>query len=454
MKLWIFVVLLIFIQVVLLGLTIYYFYRHPFDIGNALMIMYFVFYSFPAWDLYFDWGLFDRNILNYSIGLKSETQGLYLIFITTMIMLSYYIGHIISLKFIKGTAEKKNKIKLKDTSYNIKRINFFIKVLSICWIVVFLYLFTKYNQSILLFFSPSRKEGLFESSYISLIYLNLPLLILILIVLKNHVLNRKISKVKMLYLLITTFLIYMTSGQRREIIDLFIFIFVLLTHLKVVNIGEIKKFNQIKYKRKKIFQIGALSILLVPLLWWSRVFFTQLQRNDNNVIMPWERRGFIELLFGSSSGGFNTLLLGLDHKRLFNLEWGYSVYFFITSFIPRGLLENKPIIINKLWEQDLNLIGNPSTFFINEMYINFGIASIFFSFIFGLGLSYFYNKLYYSKDVFYNIYSYTLFSSVILLFKNGFTQFIINTLITLILFHIVYIFIKKRGSYEKNNYNR
>ncbi|KAA0565838.1 oligosaccharide repeat unit polymerase [Bacillus sp. CH30_1T] len=421
----IFAILVIFIQVSLLLLAINVFTKKPFDVGTLFVFLFIFFYAIPAWDFYFNGELFLKEILDYHVGYKNESIGLYLIFITTLIMLSFYIGYLFMMKLLGKKDRINNKYNIVYKNYNIVATS-----LMFFWLGIFLYSLSKYDQSLWLFFSPSRKEGVFESEYISTLYLLIPLTLFILKVLKDFI---EVEKVRLttLYLILPILLIYMTSGQRREIINLIIFIFVFLTHIGIEKIKKRKKLNETSYKRSRILQLGVLSILLIPILWWARVLSTQLQRNDLNIIMPWQRRGFMELLFGSSSGGFKTLLLGLEHKEIFGLPWGYSIYFFFTSIVPRSIMEDKPIIINKLWERDFYLKGNPSTFYINEMYINFGVSSIFFSGIFGLVFSYFYNKLYNSRSIIRNVFAFLIFSNVILLFKNGFTQFFIIMLMTL-----------------------
>ncbi|MDX8289017.1 O-antigen polymerase [Metabacillus indicus] len=422
----IFSTLVIIMQIVLLFVGIYFFYRKPFDIGTIMVFLFIIFYAVPAWDFYFDGDYFLKDILQYNVSYEDKSEGLYLIFITTLIMVFFYLGYLSIAIVLQKRSSGKIVYRINRQSFNS-----LFAIYGLIWMIIFLYSLNKYGQSILLFFSPSRKDGVFESSYISTFYLLIPLTLFTFKVLKDYVEFGKLKLSTCVYIL-PIISIYMTSGQRREIINLFIFLVILLTHLGLEKVKKKKIINETKYKRKRLLYLGLTTVILVPILWWARVIFTQLQRNDAYILMPWERRGFVELLFGSSSGGFKTLLLGLEHKQVYGLEWGYSIYFLFTSFIPRELMEDKPIIMNKLWQRDFNLMGNPSTFYINEMFINFGVISIIFSAIFGMILSYLYNKLYFSKSIVQNVMSFFIFSNVILLFKNGFTQFSINMFISLI----------------------
>ena len=426
------VIMLIIIQSILLGTAVYFLIRKPFDIGTIMVILFVVFYAFPAWDLYFGAYLFSDVIVNYRVNIMNKNEIIYLIFVTTLVMISFYLGYLITIYI-----PKKPNYEINKNEINTKKYRYIRKTVLLIWMVVFAYSFSRYNQSFFLFFTPSRKEGVFQSTYIASLYKLLPTTYFILQIIKDFYEQSRIKR-KTLALVIFPFLAYMTTGQRREIINFFILVATILIHVKVKgrNSSESNKVNSIKYKRRKIFQLGFISTLLIPVLWWGRVVFSQLQRNSNNIIMPWHRRGFLELLFGSSSGGFKTLLLGLEHKDIFEVPWGYNIYFFIFSFIPREIMSSKPLVINRLWQIDFGLSGNPSTFYINEMYINFGITSIIISLLFGIALSFAFNKLYVSNRLIYNIYSFIIFSNVITLFKNGFIQFIISVLMAIIIIGI------------------
>lgn len=431
--------LVICIQLLLLVLALMNIFKKPFDIGTIMVLLYMIFYALPAWDFYFQGDLFLKTIQNYPVGYENDNEGLYLIFVSTLIILAFYIGYLLIGKLFCKESKIKYTYKIDYKKYKLV-----ISGLLTLWFAIFLYSFSNYDQSLLLFFSPSRKEGVFESGYIGTLYLLIPLSLFIIKALKDYINLGKI-KVNTLLLVLPVIAIYMTSGQRREILNLLIFLMALLTHLGVEKLQKRKKINSTKYKRKKIIQLGVLSVILIPVLWWGRVVFTQLQRNSTDIIMPWNRRGFLELLFGSSSGGFKTLLLGLEHKEFYEIEWGHSIYFFISSIIPRSLMENKPILMNIMWQRDFGLQGNPSTFYINEMYLNFGLLSILISAVFGIVLSFFYNKFYNSKSIVKNVFAYLIFSEVILLYKNGFTQFMISILITLSVVGVICKMIFRKG---------
>lgn len=436
------IVMLIAIQFFLLLTATYLLMKKPFDIGTIMVLLSILFYFFPAWDFYFGGSLFTDIIVNYRIGIENDSEGIYLIFITTLIMATFYFGYLVI-----GYLIKEKRIFNFSYRIDIQKYRLAKRIILLTWLIVFIYSFSRYDQSILLFFSPSRKQGVFESAYIGSVYKILPVSFFIIEVIKDFFERGKIKR-KTLLLVIFPILAYMTTGQRREIINLIILVVTLLIHIKIEGKDEVSKNKSLKYKRKKIFQLGFLSILLIPILWWGRVVFSQLQRNSTEIIAPWKQRGFMELIFGSSSGGFKTLLLGLEHKEKFDVPWGYSIYFFLSSFVPREIMPNKPLIINRLWQIDLDLSGNPSIFFINEMYINFGISSIVFSMIFGMTLSYIFNKLYKSNNLIKNIYSFIIFSNVITLFKNGFVQFTISTLMTIIIIGFPCNFIIKKTEGE------
>lgn len=432
------VVMLMTIQLLLFLTSFYSLIRKSFDIGSVFVLLFIVFYIFPGWDLYFGGYLFSDIIVSYSVGIVDSNLRMYLLAITTIIIVCFYFGYLITIYLFDKESETNFYQTLSLKKYRLVKI-----VILFIWFLIFLYSFSRYDKNIFLFFSPSRKEGVFSSTYVLSLYTLLPVSFFIVVCLKDYF-KYKMVKLKSLILILFPFFTYLTTGQRREIINFVILVSVLLIHMKSEGKKRKSKVRASSYKRAKIFQVGAASILLIPILWWARVVFSQLQRGVVQIIAPWERRGFLELLFGSSSGGFKTLLLGIEHKEIFDIPWGYSVYFFINSFIPRELMPNKPLVLNRLWQIDFNLTGNPSLFFVNEMYINFGLSSFLFALLFGAILGFIYYKLYSSSNIIMNIYSFVIFSNVITLFKNGFVQFFISSVMSIVIIGLPLNFVVRK----------
>lgn len=427
--------ILIICQIIFFLKVIKDFFKNPYDFSSIFCLMYFVFYAFPAWDFYYNWGLFGDEILGYTIIVK-ESEVMFLNFISFFIICSFYVGYKVNIKK-DDKFHKNSKYLIKYINYKIVRNSLFI-VLSLILIKAII----DYGGNIGLFFSMARKDGVYSSEYNRLLSSYLPLVLFILKIQKDVKIYGYI-KSNVIFNIILIILVSISLGQRRTIVNniIFIFISLIIYNRKNINWGKF-----VKKSRKKIIFLGIMVVMLVPILWWARNYSTQIQRGDIITLMPWERRGGVELIFGSSSTGFKTFILMNSYKEVFNLKYMYPLYFLICSPIPRGIFESKPIMLVELIQNSLNLKGNPSTFYINEMYMTFGIFSIIFSFIFGNILSKIYKKIYYKDDIFNQIYGVIIISNILTLFKNGYIQFFIAS-VTFSLLYTVFrkiIFVKIR----------
>lgn len=434
--------LILIIQLILLLFCSVNFYKDPMDFGNSFMIIYFIFYAFPAWDEVMGWGLFPDNFSSSYTQLSSLAEGSYLLFITTLIMLTFYLGYYISRKAIP----KKDRFNYVYSINNVG-LKFSIFFLSIVWIAVFYSVFKDYSGSFLLFISPSRKTGLFHSYYLRYIFKLLPQVILIVLLINCHLKGRKIGPLEYI-VAIVSLLAYSVTGQRREILVFAIFVLLIFIELKNENISaKIKD----KLKRKIVMLVGLTGVVFTPVLWWLRVVASQLQRGVSDIVMPWEIRGFTELVFGSGATGFKMLLLVRTYIDDIPNRWGYNILVFLSSFVPRSVWADKPLPLPD-WLERFALVGtNPSLFYVNDMYVSFGWMSIFASLVFGASISFFYIKLSRSKVLEYKIYSFVMFANIITLFKNGVSDFLINVLFTIFIsmIFIKSIFFKKRVRIEE-----
>ncbi len=429
--------LILIIQLMLLLICLVNFYKDPMDFGNFFMIIYFIFYAFPAWDEVMGWGLFLDNFSSSYRQLSSVAEGSYLLFITTLIMLTFYIGYFIS----KKTIPMKDRF---NYVYSINNLSLKLSIffLSIVWIAVFYSAFREYSGSFLLFISPSRKTGLFQSYYLRYIFKLLPQVILIILLINSHLKGRRIALLEYIVASVSL-LAYSVTGQRREILVFAIFVLLIFIELKNENFSTKMK-N--KLKRKIVMFVGLAGIVFTPVLWWLRVIASQLQRGVTDIVMPWEIRGFTELVFGSGATGFKMLLLVRTYIDDIPNRWGYNIFVFLSSFVPRSIWANKPLPIPD-WLERYALVGtNPSLFYVNDMYVSFGWMSILASLFFGAIISFFYTKLSRSKVLEYKIYSFVIFANIITLFKNGVSDFLINVLFTIF---ISMIFIKQIFSKKK-----
>lgn len=435
------------IQLLIFFLSIRLLRKNIMDFCGIFIVLFLVFFAFPAWDFILGGRFFGNEIVGFIIQDNYSDNVYKLFFLSNLTAMFFSLGYI----FVEN--RKKNERYSMKTILSLNNIIFLknryyltITIAVLLWLVVFFISFRNYGYNLVLFFSPSRKDSVFESTYISFFYKNIPIFIFFAKVIRDYLYRGKVT-FSCLVLFLFPLLTSLTSGQRREIINFIILSVVFLIQLRESQLSsnELIK-TKSHYTRKRIFLLGIFGVVLIPVLWWSRVFFTQIQRNDSVRINPLELRGIGELIFGSSSGGFLTLLLGDLHQKTFEIPYFYSLVFLITSFIPRSLFANKPLILNRLWQIDFNLTGNPSLFFINETIINFGAFSFLFSFLVGSVLSLLTSKLDFSKRIDFRIVSIIILSNSITFFKNGYTQFFINVVMAVLTIVIpLKIFIKQRG---------
>lgn len=434
-------VLVFILQFFLLIWAIKIFIHNPLDFSALFIFLYIVFYASAYWDYFFGLGLYSNSLLeHFNVEPNNETVSIFN-FYSTFIMIAFEFGY--SLK------RRSKSIKRINYNYTIKDINF--KILSCFMILIWLFItfigFRNYGGSIKMFFSPARKT-IYTSGYLISLVVIIPTVLLSINVINNQIKNKSnISSIIFIIMLIAT---QMSLGQRREIINGIIFIFLLnLT----VSYTKIKKYTMKLYTnfmRKKILFLGIFVSILIPLLWWGRTYFTQIQRGDANIIMPWQLRGWFELLFGSSTTGFQTTLIIDNFKSNFGLKWLHSILFIISIAIPRSVFPNKPMTITKTIQFALNDGGNMSLFYINDVYFNFGVLSIIMSFFIGMLISYLYNVSYNSNKLHEKVFSLIMLSQIILLFKNGFAQYFIMIFQYFLVLRLSLKFILKRNRILEN----
>jgi hypothetical protein len=263
-------------------------------------------------------------------------------------------------------------------------------------------------------FLPSRKEGLITSGYVKL-YAFLTPTVLAFIAAKSKLKNR--------YLVYTIglFIIFI-SGQRKFIIN----------YILLITIGENLDRTQ---NIKKYIKYFISFIALIPGLWYARSIFSQIQRG-NDIEDVNLTRSISYLIFGSPSSGFESMLFYEKFRDFLDLDYFISVEYLFFAAIPRNVIEYKPETISSLVKTKFNWEGNPSIFFTNEMYINFGYTAPIFAVIFGLILGYGANRQSHLSII--------ILAGVLTLFKGGFSYYLTEMVFMLIVYFILSKFLKLR----------
>ncbi|MFC7319287.1 hypothetical protein [Halobacillus campisalis] len=424
------------LQIILLIKAILVLKKNALDFGALFIIIYIVFYVPVVYDMYFDWQLFSyvyKIVGQYNV-FASKTTITYFNFITTLIMLSFEIGY-----SLKRKNKKVNVDLCKPTNY--VSVNYYI-IQCLCftiWLVIMVNLLSRYNGDLIMFFTPSSKDvyGSYYEKYISFL---LPIIMLTLKRLKvYHFNNKKIDKTTVFYVLLVL-ASSVPSGQRREIINQILYIsllFIVLPKYSIIDYFKGYKNKQKNQIQTKVLRLGLFIAALVPFFWYGRVWFNQIQRGASNITPPWEVRGVFEVLFGSSSTGFPTIIALNNYYETIasGLPYFRNVIYLITSPIPSAIYSEKLAALTEEVQNMSNAGSNLSLFYITDMYLTFGPVSIFVSFLVGYILSVMYNRSLHSIYMKHKVLALIALSQIVLLYKNGVTEFVIK--MTLYLFLMI-----------------
>lgn len=392
--------------------------KHPWKISPILVILHGVFYIWPFYDFIFELNRLEYAYFEY-FNLKPSTEyAVFYLFISSVCIFILSITSYANITFTSCEAKKKY-----EYSYS------YFKVIFVILILVILVFFSarNFDGDLITFFTPARK-AIDISGYERKLLFVLPCITLLIFrFCKAYTLFRFIV------LAIICFAIVSILGQRRDLSALILFSTFLVMYYKLPNLNYSKKLQR---------RAGIILVICIPSLWYARSYFTQLGRGQD-IINPFTLRNPIELIFGSSTTGFSSFFLQQKHLDSGAIEFLHSIKQLLGVAIPRIIYEDKISTIPqtiKFAEKDN---GNISNFLINEFFINFqGFIFPIFLF-FAITINEFYKK---SVDVVGNITPmyFFCFANIILLFKNGWSDFIV----TIMMFYILFFILSKSFSYK------
>lgn len=386
--------------------------RHPWKLLPVLVILHLMFFMYPFYDFILGEKVLEYHYFSY-FGLFPD-KGMAIVYLSIVTISLVIMSSVSFLNINLGTLRFNNG---DINPYNFKKFTFIILVV-ITGIIV-LYANRNFTGSLYLFFSPARKE-LFLSGYERKFLFILPCLVITLYKFSN-LYNKKFF---LLYVLFGI-LIVSILGQRRDLINFCIFSFL------IYNYDFLK---DLKFSKKIQLYSGVFFITLIPLLWYARVIFTQIIRHGEITINPFTLRGPVELIFGSSTTGFMSFFLQQKYMDLGVIDKFHSIYQMLFVPIPRLFLDSKPSTIPQLIKMAEQDTGNISNFFINEFYMNFGLFFFIGVLVFSIILNWLYFSMKDSNGDFNVIYLF-LFCNLILLFKNGWSDYIITVILYVLLFY-------------------
>jgi hypothetical protein len=243
-----------------------------------------------------------------------------------------------------------------------------------------------------------------------------------------------------------------STAQRREAVTIVLFILSLHVFLDSESF-ESRTVSRRLYWTRMIsvdtasrlvgWRIMGFGLLLVPSLWWSRVYFTSSARGRE--VDPFAIRDFTDIVFGSPATGYPTFQLIRHHVSNAGSDLLYLVKFIVGMPIPRSLWTNKPTDLDTILQHIYQLSENPSSFWFGELHYMFGSFSLPAAFFVGFGIHYFADRLRHAPTVLHRSLAAVLFMQSITLFKNGFAMATLNFLAFLCALGLAWILSRSTG---------
>lgn len=436
--------MLIFLQLALLVRGFFRVKKYVFDMFGYIDIMFFIFFAIPSWDLYAGTGYFVHRIADYGVSAPPEVTLKY-IAITTVVTILMEIGY--SLGSRGGGSYRGNRRLLgirAETRYNGSLYSLAIGALLILWLYFMYKSYRSFGRSLILFLMPSRKQAI-ASGFQEIMQTVLPELIFAMCVIRNWE-KKNILKSALIPLLLVILAVF-SNAQRREMIQGIIFCGLVLLIKYFNRIGAKEGVDHTVKKKpwRKYVILGiTAAAVLIPLLWYARNISNQISRGgiEEN---PFSLHSFSDLLFGSSTTGFDTTLVIDWYDNEYGNLFLHCIRYFFSFWIPRSIYPGKPAQMTQLIKLVRGDWGNLSTFYVNDLYFSFKALSIVLVPTVGWLLSRIYNKASRSRDVAKVIFSAYMFSQIVLLFKNGVSVFFVRVTLFWIMLTVINYVCKKRG---------
>lgn len=305
--------------------------------------------------------------------------------------------------------------------------------------------------------TPSRKQGLefLNSEYVRGILIATPTVLACLLV----AFRRRLT-----FLALTSLgfalMISLGTAQRRNVV--IVLVAFLITYMMSRLSGKVRN-KLIDLERQiKRFTLIAMALLstLGPILWYARNFFSGLRATgEASISASMELRGFSELFFGSAATAYPATAMAVQMLEGTSRSIGYSVVFMLSSPIPRKLWPDKPEAPGSILIDYYNLEYSPSIFLFTELVMNFSYVAPFAA----LGLAFLVSRVgrHYleasdllrirsaKSPILCQVLFAVLVAQAMLLFKNGFSLFMVQMLIWGVIAVAVYYFISQKDFHAR-----
>lgn len=322
-------------------------------------------------------------------------------------------------------------------------------VYFILWLVAAVVLFGQSGQTITEFLAPIKKTGIAseQSGYLRSIYLAIPSALVVMSYWRHGKL-RMVGWMWVILALVATF----STHQRRELITTALLLLSLRLFLGSLRTPSEAQSAAVGVDTKKTARnmrlsvIGALlaGLLLVPVLWYARVYFTTSDQGSD--VDVFEIRSFTDILLGSPTTGFPTFVYIQNFVDNYGTDALYLLAYPLTIFVPRALWDSKPLDLDTVLQNQYGLLENPSSFWYGEMYYGLGNLAIVATPILAFATYRFCLRCQSAPDLWYRTLGALLFMQCVTLFKNGVTVFMIRTLVLVFFLGLAWLICRPRQS--------
>ncbi|MFN2100032.1 hypothetical protein [Altererythrobacter sp. MF3-039] len=401
----------------MLAISIWLLVRSPFNIAAIVATLTWIFAAMPA--IYYvetavvpsySWRNFEYvgGPLSNGAGLP-EALGL-----LVAIGVAFTVGSGLALWIQKEVPL--GKATLRSTSPNVTLI------LALAWFSSMVFLFQLSGWDLGRFLLPVR-EDFREPGYLLTMFIGIPLAI----VAKLYWQNGRLNGWALFWIAIAVMAAFSRS-QRRDFVTMALFLIALIFLLRPIVSQAWTRREDIAaaVSRNKIVGLLLLgtSLLLVPVLWYSRVYFNTSAQGQ--AVDPTAIRSIPDLLLGSPATGFPNFVLIIDYVERFGEQPLHLPGFLLALPIPRALYPGKPEDIDTTLQAQFQLMENPSAFWFGELYFSLGLFAIPAAFLVGFALFRLAEHAIRSPSLLLRTFAAIGFMQSITLFKNGFGQFAIN----------------------------
>lgn len=348
------ITILLNISVLLLFISLFFILailkKNPCHICLPFLVLHLVFYFYPFVDYLGESNLYYSIFNDYQVAPSRIFVAQVFCFLSANFLLMSVLFYLFTPKF--------TPIEMKTTNIQFRKLKLIF--ISILLFYILAKGFARANLDLVYYFSPARKDIGFSGMERALLSI-LP--ICLAVILFNE--PKKLFGFLLFFLIII--LIIFVLGQRRQIIMAFSFC-ILFNYRHYI-------FQSVSRLRRIFTYLSASAICIIPASWYARTYFTRLKNNTWNDVNLLEIRSPTELLFGSSSKGFESLFLQQKYLELGVLDFLHSTQFAMFSIIPRAFFDDKPKSIPATIAYDAGTVGSTSSFFMSEVFTDFYIAT-------------------------------------------------------------------------------